>query len=83
MEHGNLRETIDQKVPRDQIYLFFFKKDNTYIFVIHVPEQLNLPQSAFRVDLIVEGVANLLDGNLLAGLRVDSSTVVGTGMEFT
>jgi hypothetical protein len=51
--------------------------------VIHVPEQLNLPQSAFRVDLIVEGVANLLDGNLLAGLRVDSSTVVGTGMEFT
>jgi hypothetical protein len=49
-------------------------KEITYIFVIHVPKQLDLSQSAFGVDLIVEGVAYLLDGNLLAGLRVDSGT---------
>jgi len=42
--------------------------------MIHVPQQLNFSQSAFRIDLIVERVADLLDGNLLASLRIDSST---------
>jgi hypothetical protein len=60
MEHVNLRDCTSKEI--------------TYIFVIHVPKQLDLSQSAFGVDLIVEGVAYLLDGNLLAGLRVDSGT---------
>jgi len=42
--------------------------------MIHVPQQLNFSQSAFRIDLIVECIADLLDGNLLASLRIDSST---------
>jgi hypothetical protein len=42
--------------------------------MVHVPQQLDFSQSAFRIDLIVECVADLLDGNLLASLRIDSST---------
>ena len=46
----------------------------THVFMIHVPQQLNFSQSAFRIDLIVECIADLLDGNLLASLRIDSRT---------
>jgi hypothetical protein len=53
----------------------------THIFVLHVPQQLNLPQSAFRIDLIVERVTDLLDGDLLSSLRIDSSTARTRGRQ--
>jgi hypothetical protein len=49
--------------------------------MLHVPQQLNFPQSAFRIDLIVESVTNLLDGDLLASLCIDSSTVRTQGRQ--
>lgn len=34
-------------------------------------EQLDLPERPLGVDLVVEGVGDLLDGHLLPGLRVE------------
>lgn len=42
--------------------------------MIHVPKQLDFSESALGVDLVVKRVADLLDGDLLASLRVHSST---------
>jgi hypothetical protein len=52
----------------------------THIFMLHVPKQLNLSESSLCVDLIVERVADLLDGDLLASLRIDSSTACTKGI---
>jgi hypothetical protein len=41
--------------------------------MVHVPKQLYLPQRPLGVNVVVEGVANLLDRNLLPCLCVDSS----------
>jgi hypothetical protein len=45
-----------------------------HILMVHVPKQLYFSQSAFGIDLVVERVTNLLDGDLLPGLCIDSST---------
>ena len=37
---------------------------------VEVPEQLDLPQNSLCVDQILEGVLDLLDGDLSLGLRV-------------
>jgi hypothetical protein len=39
--------------------------------VVHVAQQLDLAERALGVDLVVEGVADLLDRHLLPRLRVE------------
>ena len=43
----------------------------TDILVVHVAEQLDLAERALGVDLVVEGVGDLLDGHLLPRLGVE------------
>ena len=43
----------------------------TDILVVHVAEQLDLAERALGVDLVVEGVGDLLDGHLLRRLGVE------------
>ena len=50
------------------------KTDNSYIFMVHVAKKLYFSQRPLGVDVVVEGIANLLDRNLLACLRVHSRT---------
>jgi hypothetical protein len=39
--------------------------------VVHVAEQLDLAERALGIDLVVEGVGDLLDGHLLRRLGVE------------
>lgn len=41
-----------------------------YVLVVEVLQQLDLAQNALRIDLVVEGPRNLLDGDLLPRRRV-------------
>ena len=43
----------------------------TDILVVHVAEQLDLAERALRIDFVVEGVGDLLDGHLLRRLGVE------------
>jgi hypothetical protein len=43
----------------------------TDILVVHVAEQLDLAERALGIDLVVEGVGDLLDGHLLRRLGVE------------
>lgn len=42
--------------------------------MIHVAQKLYLPQRPLRINLVVEGIRNLLDSHVLAGLRIQSRT---------
>jgi hypothetical protein len=42
------------------------------ILVVHVAKQLDFSQCPLGIDMVVECIANLLDGNFLAVLRVNS-----------
>jgi hypothetical protein len=53
--------------------------EGTDILVVHVSEQLDLPQRALGVDLVVEGVCDLLDGHLLPGVGVERGAAETTG----
>lgn len=44
------------------------------IFMVHVAKELNLPQSPFSVNDVVKGVSNLLYGNFLMRIAINSST---------
>ena len=57
-----------------QRWLLVKRITHTYVLVVHVAEQLDFPQRPLGVDVVVEGIANLLDRNLLACLRVHSRT---------
>lgn len=41
-----------------------------HILVVHVPQELDLPQCPLRIDPIVKRVGNLLDGHLLLSFTV-------------
>lgn len=45
------------------------------VFMIHMSEQLDLPQSPLCIDLVVESIRNLLNGHVLARLRIQSRAV--------
>ncbi|BAS96225.1 Os06g0154550, partial [Oryza sativa Japonica Group] len=51
---------------------------STDILVVHVAEQLDLPERALGVDLVVERVGDLLDRHLLPRLRVERRAVIQT-----
>jgi len=57
-----------------QRWLLVKRITHTYVLVVHVAEQLDFPQRPLGVDVVVEGIANLLDRNLLVCLRVHSRT---------
>ena len=41
-----------------------------YVLVVEVPQQLDLPERALGVHVVVEGVGDLLDGHHLPCLKV-------------
>jgi hypothetical protein len=49
--------------------------DGNDILVVHVAQELDFSESSLGIDPIVEGVANLLDGNLFLCFGIHSRTV--------
>lgn len=42
--------------------------------MVHVTKKLNFPQSPFSINNVVKCIGNLLDGNFLMCIRINSST---------
>lgn len=45
-----------------------------YIFMVHVANEFNFPQSPFSINNVVKCVTNLLDGNFLVCMGINSGT---------
>lgn len=48
------------------------KKKCTNIFMIHMTQKLDFPQSPLGINFIIKSIGYLLHGNMLSGLRIDS-----------